>query len=80
MYPAKHYIIHKNFFFNQIVEKLTSEDTAYETFLKINDTQTSNDPKYYGGNFQAPAIHGTSHTSILAPNGDAVAVTSTINR
>ena len=47
--------------------------------MKINDTQTSNDPKYYGGNFQAPAIHGTSHTSVLAPNGDAVAVTSTIN-
>jgi len=64
---------------SEIVEKLTSEDTAYETFLKINDTQTSNDPKYYGGNFQAPAIHGTSHTSVLAPNGDAVAVTSTIN-
>ena len=63
----------------QIVQKLTSDDFAYKTFKIINDTQTSNDPKYYGGDFAAPLIHGTSHTSVLAPNGDAVAVTSTIN-
>ena len=66
-------------FFPQIVKELTSEEVAFETFKKINDSQTSNDPKYYGGDFQINEDHGTSHTSILAPNGDAVAVTSTIN-
>jgi len=62
-----------------IVKELTSEEVAFETFKKINDSQTSNDPKYYGGDFQINEDHGTSHTSVLAPNGDAVAVTSTIN-
>lgn len=59
--------------------KLTSEKEAFNTFRKINDTQTSNDPRYYGGDFSVEDDHGTSHTSVLAPNGDAVAVTSTVN-
>ena len=61
------------------MEKLTSEETAFETFKRINDSITINDPKYYGSDFQLTEDHGTSHTSVLAPNGDAVAVTSTIN-
>ena len=65
--------------FLQIVDKLTSEAAAFETFLKINDSQTSQDPEYYGGEFQLNEEHGTSHTSVMAPNGDAVAVTSTVN-
>ena len=46
---------------------------------KINDSSTVNDPNYYGGDFVAPTDAGTSHTSVLAPNGDAVSVTSTVN-
>ena len=46
---------------------------------KINETSTSNDPNFYGGDFVAPTDAGTSHTSVVAPNGDAVSVTSTIN-
>jgi len=64
---------------NHIVEKLSTEEAAYDTFLKINDSATSNDPKHYGGDFEINKEDGTSHTSVLAPNGDAVAVTSTIN-
>jgi len=64
---------------DNIVEKLTSEEAAFDTFKKINDSATVNDPKYYGGEFQLHEDHGTSHTSVLAPNGDAVAVTSTVN-
>ena len=64
---------------NQLVDKLTSEEEALATYRKINDSQTANDPKYYGGDFQLKDDHGTSHTSVLAPNGDAVAVTSTVN-
>lgn len=65
--------------FPQIVEKLTSEKAALETFRLINDSRTSQDPRYYGGDFQLNDDHGTSHTSVLAANGDAVAVTSTVN-
>ena len=61
------------------MEKLSTEEAAYDTFLKINDSATSMDPKHYGGDFEINQEDGTSHTSVLAPNGDAVAVTSTIN-
>ena len=46
---------------------------------KINDSSTCNEPMCYGGDFVAPTDAGTSHTSVLAPNGDAVSVTSTVN-
>lgn len=47
---------------------------------QINDKQTFNDHKYYGANFTlTPDDHGTAHINILAPNGDAIVVTSTIN-
>ena len=46
---------------------------------QINDSSTVNDPSYYGASFVGPTDAGTSHTSVLAPNGDAVSVTSTIN-
>ena len=54
----------------EIVYNLTSDNYAYDTFMKINDSFTVNNASY----------HGTTHLSVLAPNGDAVAVTSTINR
>ena len=45
----------------------------------INDSSTVNDPRYYGATFISPTDAGTSHTSVVAPNGDAVSVTSTVN-
>ncbi len=62
-----------------MVANLTSEDLARSTYAKINDTFTVNNASYYGGDFWSPSDAGTSHTSVLAPNGDAVSVTSTIN-
>lgn len=66
-------------FLFQLVEKLLSTEFADQTRAKINDTQTSNNASYYGGLYDASNDHGTSHVSIIAPNGDAIAVTSSVN-
>lgn len=57
------------------------EDPEYaETIRKsINDNLTYNDFEHYGANMSVVEDHGTGHVSILAPNGDAVALTSTVN-
>ena len=44
---------------------------------KISLTKT-HDPSYYGG-FWGKDDFGTSHTSVLAKNGDAVSATATVN-
>jgi gamma-glutamyltranspeptidase/glutathione hydrolase/leukotriene-C4 hydrolase len=61
------------------VANLTSDAYAFETFINIRDAFTVNNAEYYGADYYVPDDHGTSHTSVLAPNGDAVSVTSTIN-
>ena len=58
---------------------MTSTGWAERQKNLINDLQTYNDTDHYGAHFYSPSDHGTSHTSVVAPNGDAVAVTSTIN-
>lgn len=58
---------------------MTSTDFAKEIRTKIFDNSTSQDPSYYGANTTQPNDSGTAHISVLAPNGDAVSVTSTIN-
>ena len=52
---------------------------AMAAFQKINDSYTVNNASFYGADYITPIDHGTAHTSVLAPNGDAVAVTSTVN-
>ena len=44
----------------------------------IDDKQTFNQA-YYGPGWLTKSDHGTAHISVVAPNGDAVALTSTIN-
>lgn len=64
----------------QLNNNLTSKDYANQIRMKIEDTKTWNDPGHYGASFDSGAEdHGTAHLSVLAPNGDAVSVTSTIN-
>ena len=41
--------------------------------------KTSQNPTFYGADTFSDDDHGTAHISILGENGDAVAVTSTIN-
>ena len=52
---------------NEIVEKIRK-------MKKTNST-----PQFYGLDTFSEDDHGTAHISIVAENGDAVAVTSTIN-
>lgn len=56
-------------------------DPAYADMIraKINDNQTYQDYKYYGGVFGNVPDHGTAQISVLTANGDAITVTSTIN-
>ena len=46
---------------------------------KIYDNQTFKDYRYYGDFYSSTNVGGTSHLSIISPDGDAVAATNTIN-
>ncbi|XP_058443563.1 glutathione hydrolase 1 proenzyme-like [Malaya genurostris] len=63
----------------ELIRNLTSKDYADYIRAKIDDHRTFTDYKFYGADFTTPDDHGTAHVSVLAPNGDAVSVTSTIN-
>lgn len=63
----------------EILNTLQSEEFIQKTRSKILDTSTSQDPQYYGANFAVPEDHGTANIVVVAQNGDAVAVTSTVN-
>lgn len=58
---------------------LLDVDFAANIRTLINDERTFNSSEYYRANGSVTLDHGTGHISILAPNGDAVAFTSTIN-
>lgn len=45
----------------------------------IEPDKTYNDFKHYGAEYSIVEDHGTAHVSILAENGDAISITSTIN-
>lgn len=63
------------------MNQLTSED--YANFIRttiLEDNKTYNDPRHYGINVVNKEDHGTAHISVLAPDGSAVSVTSSINR
>ncbi len=55
------------------------EALAAETYAKINDSFTYNDPGFYGAVTYNQEDHGTAHISVLDGNGMAVSVTSTVN-
>ena len=57
---------------------MTSETFAASTRDRINDTSTQ-DLEYYEPEFQLVEDGGTAHLSIIAADGSAVTVTSTIN-
>ena len=61
----------------QIMANLTSEDFVRDTLSRINDSFTQ-PIDYYGPSFEFNNS-GTAHLSVVAPDGSAVALTSTIN-
>ncbi|XP_065081880.1 glutathione hydrolase 1 proenzyme-like [Ochlerotatus camptorhynchus] len=63
----------------ELVQNLTSKSYASMVRGKIDSDQTSTDYEYYGAEFAEKEDHGTAHISVLAPNGDAVAMTGTVN-
>ncbi|XP_023218594.1 glutathione hydrolase 1 proenzyme-like isoform X2 [Centruroides sculpturatus] len=63
----------------QTVQKLLSKGFADETRARIKNNKISHNPEYYGLRFRKSEDGGTAHLSVIAPNGDAVSVTSTVN-
>ncbi|XP_050701695.1 scoloptoxin SSD14-like isoform X3 [Eriocheir sinensis] len=63
----------------ELTKNLTSDAYANSIWSQIYDNQTFQDPEHYGAVTAAKDNHGTAHFSLVAPNGDAVSVTSTIN-
>nr|CAI5856574.1 unnamed protein product [Callosobruchus analis] len=64
---------------SELLSNLTSRSYAEKIRLKIKDNSTSLDAKEYGAVVYNTDDHGTAHLSILAPNGDAVSITSSVN-
>ncbi|XP_062536669.1 glutathione hydrolase 1 proenzyme-like isoform X3 [Armigeres subalbatus] len=63
----------------ELLRKLTNEN--YAAFVRdgIFDNMTFSNYEHYGAEFANEDDYGTAHISVLAPNGDAVAATTTIN-
>ena len=66
------------FFALQVVANLTSPSFQDFTFRRIDDNHTHN-VSYYNPYIKSGSDRGTSHTSIIGPDGAAVGITSTIN-
>lgn len=62
----------------ELVANMTSDWFADDIRSRINDSHTF-PVEYYDPEFEVPEDHGTSHLSIVDEDGNAVAMTSTIN-
>lgn len=65
---------------DSLLANLTSSDYAEIIKERIKDDSTSQDPEEYGAVTETTVDSGTAHVSVLAPDGSAVSVTSTINQ
>ncbi|KAJ2949214.1 hypothetical protein O0L34_g6160 [Tuta absoluta] len=63
----------------ELIKNATDPLVGAQIRQRINDSATSNDTSFYGATEYNPSDSGTAHISIIAGNGDAVSVTSSIN-
>ncbi|EDW65550.2 scoloptoxin SSD14 isoform X3 [Drosophila virilis] len=64
----------------ELVSQLNNPEYAVQQRAKINDSHVLAGPHEYGAQFSSEEDpYGTSALAVIAPNGDAVAVTSSIN-
>ncbi|CAG9786845.1 unnamed protein product [Diatraea saccharalis] len=63
----------------ELMNNVTDPKYGEAIRLKINDDRTSNDSLFYGAEQYSRPDAGTAHISIIAPNGDAVSITSSVN-
>ncbi|XP_033238764.1 glutathione hydrolase 1 proenzyme isoform X2 [Drosophila pseudoobscura] len=64
----------------ELVSKLNSPEFGAQNRAKINDSHVLEGPSAYGAQYGTNGDpDGTSHLVVLAPNGDAVSVTSSVN-
>jgi len=64
---------------SEIIQNLTSQEWVEHIKSKIDDQRTYQDPRHYGADHVLTEDHGTCHHSLIAPNGDAVSVTASVN-
>ena len=62
----------------QIAQKMLKQQLGDKLRTRIKDDRTYDSVSHYAQYF-SDADYGTTHLAILAENGDAVSVTSTIN-
>lgn len=63
----------------ETVAHMLSEEFAAEVTKLIDDPKAQSEDKNFKKDYVAPSDHGTTHISLIAENGDAVSVTSSIN-
>ncbi|KAF4527856.1 hypothetical protein B566_EDAN016501, partial [Ephemera danica] len=63
----------------QLLENITSKAFASAVRGQTDKSQTYSDPTHYGARTAGVENHGTAHINVLAKDGSAVSVTSTIN-
>ncbi|XP_063345836.1 glutathione hydrolase 5 proenzyme-like [Pelmatolapia mariae] len=73
----KKYIRDPNFSSDKMAKNLT-EDSFADSKLSLISSEKTHDPQYYGDTSHMDSI-GTTHVSVVAEDGSAVSVTSSIN-
>lgn len=66
-------------FNKSFIDQYSDMKYADELRAQILTDKTFNDFRHYGPEYALEEDHGTAHISVLAENGDAISITSTIN-